>query len=365
MSDRCRWTGTEHKLPSHERGCEVPGCAGCVTCPERHCAMPRCGHHLREHEPRVCQRCIGRVRENLQRISDLCRLVPVAVTEAGVESGLLVLAGPVPEHSTHTARKRWALGGGLCRCAARGHVCPDRVAIAGPPCARAGCAHATCRRIRGLLTCPDLVAWLDNPDDERHPLWVLGTWDMLVAEHLGHTRTMRVTVPSAAAYIAGNLTDLARHDDFGMDELAREITGCLEHVEQTLAVGRYEHRGAPCPVCHASGRRAKPLVRKYAAGEPDDSLDLWVCPSSVCSQTWTVAQYARYVEGEYLDRADRLTARQIAAKYRISEGSVRGWASLGKVRRRGRDANGLALYDVDDTLRMRGNVASEPIARVP
>lgn len=316
-----------------------------------HCQMPRCARHLGDHEPRICHRCVGKVREHLERIQTLCAWAPVVAATASLDSAEVALAGPVADPNTHAARRRWAMRGGLCRC----ERCPDlEPTPEGPACKDwRTCKHHTCRRIVGRPTCPDLLAWLDNADDERHPLWVLGGWDLLVAEHFGHRRTMRVTIGGASGYLTANLTDLARHEDFAFDELAREVKGCVEHVENVLALALRQQRGAPCPVCYQSGRQAKPLVREYAEDEPDDSLDTWVCPRSECGEVWTVEQYDKYVERGHREQADRLTARAMAAEYRISEGSIRGWASKGLIRKRGRDQQGLTLYDVTDTLRVR------------
>lgn len=334
----CRWVDSRRLLPTHERDCNTSGCEGCLTCPERHC---RCGRHLDDDQQR-CERCIGRVRRDLKRITDLVRLVPHVALELGaINSEAVVAAGPVPRHSTQRARQGWVMTGALCRCAARDRTCPDLETIEGPPCESATCGHFTCERINGCPVCPDLRAWLDQADDTRHPLWVLGTWDIAVSEHLGHVeRTMRVTVARAAAYLEANLTDLARHDDFGFDEMGEEIATCKAYVEQVLSVAAYEQRGAPCPACG----KAK-LVKHHGLTEAGDH---WRCPK--CAQRWSDQDYRIKVDGIYLGVADRLTASQIAEQYRVPEGSVRGWATRGDVRRRGRDDRGRVLYDVADVL---------------
>lgn len=350
---RCHWNGERRVLVTHERDCGTAGCEGCEPCRRDHCLMPRCSRHLRDHEPYVCDHCVGEVRTKLARIRDLCTLAPVALSEGGTESRVAVLVGPVPERSTHDARRAWALRGGLCRCP----NCPDlRPEPEGPWCEDwKTCAHYACRRRTGRATCPDLLAWLDQADDERHPLWVLGSWDMLVAEHFGHTRTMRVTVDSAAAYLGANLTDLARHEDFAFDELAREIDDCATHVEDVLSVGTYVQRGAPCPACRDAGRKAKPLERQYHEGVTDDR-DEWTCP--ICDATFTLDEYSKRVYVDYLGEADRLTAQQMLAQYRVPEGTLRRWAngwtdSRGRwhepiVRKRGYDGQRRQLYDVSD-----------------
>lgn len=313
-----------------------------------------CHRHLTEHEPNVCGKCIGKVRVNLRRIRELCTLTLAAAIENGYDSTAATVAGPVPEYATYQARHRWAtVYGGLCRCGQRGAKCPDDETIEGPPCGDEKCKHTTCARLRGMRVCPDFLAWVDNADDERHPLWVLGSWDMLVAEHLGHKRTLRVTVPTAAAYLDSNLTDLARYEDFAFDELAREVRSCLVHVEDALALTPHVTKGAPCPVCYREGRPAKPLERTYAPGRTDDSHDEWACPRDECGQTWTAEEYDKYVAREHRNRATVLPESDIVERFRIKPTRLRQWATRGHVTRRGRTEDGRTLYDVADVERMR------------
>lgn len=363
---RCHWGRGERVLQTHLRSCRSAGCEGCEPCTEDHCVMPRCSNHLREYEPYVCARCVGRVRGKLQRVRDLCVIAPIVVTEGGTDSPVAVLVGPVPERSTHDARRTWALGGGLCRCGPG--ACPDHQALPAGPLCRGwkDCEHPVCRRRTGRAACPDLLTWLDNADDERHPLWVLGAWDMQVAEHLGHTRTMRVTVASAVAYLSANLTDLARDRDFAFDELAREVSACVEHIENVLAISTYIQRGAPCPVCQQAARPAKQLVREFNNQDPTGDSDLWSCPTPDCGETWGLKQYRKYVSGEYVDRAGDLTVRDLAVRTGVAAGTIRRWANVtrrvtsdgvtevpARLKSSGRSHDGRKLYRVADVEALR------------
>lgn len=315
--------------------------------------MPRCSNHLREHEPLVCDHCVGLVRLDLARIVVLCGFAPYVAAASGYQgfgSAAAVLVGPVPEHATYRARRGWALSGALCRCPAEGRVCPDHTfEPEGPECKDwQTCHHYACRRRNGIPTCPALVEWLELVDDERHPLWVLGTWDMLVSELLGHRRTLVVTVPTAAAYLESNLTDLARRTDFAFDELAREISETVTHIEGVLLLAIRQETGAPCPVCHAQGRKAKSLVRRFVEDDVTGESDRWVCPTEGCGQEWTPVEYDGYVASESLRYATRLPASHIAKLYRVPEATVRYWAAEGRVRRRGFDGQRRQLYDVAD-----------------
>lgn len=361
MTD-CRWTTEGRMTARHLRDCNTSGCAGCEPCTEDHC---RCGRHLRDSERLTCARCVGRTRKDLKRIGELCQLAPVAATEGGIGSAVMILAGPVPEHSTHTARHRWAVGGALCRCAPG--QCPDDQPMpSGPPCEDAtnGCAHHTCKRRTYRPTCPGLADWLEYAagDDELHPLWVLGTWDMLVAEHLEHDRRDRVTVAGAVAYLAMQLTYLAQDEGFAFDELATQVRDCREHVEQIMGVAAYTQRGAPCPTCR------RDLELHHDPAIADGSGDRWRCGSKTCEQReLTLDQYAERVYRDYLDKATALTAAQILAQYRVPESKVRSWAQPTRVSRDGamsveppklkcvgRDSDGRKLYPVDVVLQLRG-----------
>jgi hypothetical protein len=330
--------------------------------------MPRCSRHLRHEEPKYCGRCVGAVRDDLARIADLCLLAPAAVGESGTSSPVAVLVGPVPEHSTYTARRAWAVGGGVCRCKA----CPDLQPLPdGPICEEwADCTHDVCRRHTGRTCCPGILTWLDDDthSDKLHPRWILGSWDWLAGTALDQRRRNRVTVASAVSYLDANLTDLSRSAKFAFDDFAREVAECCLHVEQVLLVARYVEKGAPCPECDRAGRKPKPLECHF---DPDDSTgdhDLWICPT--CNEVWTKDQYDKYVEREFLTRAPRLTASQIHGQYGVPEGTLRRWANgwndsrTGErreaiVRKRGKNQHGQQLYDVDDVKRARGSQRQE------
>lgn len=366
--ERCHWGGEQRVTRRHVRDCNASGCEGCDPCRKTHCAMPRCSHHLREGEDRVCASCVGGVRQQLTRLVQLCGFAPAVAATSGIDAPAAVLTGPVPERSTYQARHGWAVHHrGLCRCAMRGQVCPDlQPEPAGPDCSDwKTCDHHVCRRRNGRPTCPYLVAWLDTVDDERHPLWVLEGWDRLVAEHLGHHRTLRVTISSAASYLDASLTDLARLEDFAFDELARELEDCVAHVEGVLLLRERVQRGAPCPVCG----RANLEKHWESSGETYDEAndqyldtsghweDLWVCPDPQCHQTWTEEEYRAKVQGIYVQASNKLTAAQIASTYRVPEGTTRRWASEGKVGRRGFDNQHRQLYDVAEVKACRDNSA--------
>lgn len=361
---KCHWNGTTRVTQQHLRDCNNSGCDGCKPCTLTHCTMPRCSRHLGDHETGVCHRCVGDVRTGIARIRDLCILAPHAAAEpgTGIHSAIAVLVGPVPEHSTHAARHTWAIRA-LCTCGTDPDDCPDnQPAPIGPLCEKSDtCIHAVCRRATWRPTCPGLSEWLEYADDEQHPLWVLGAWDIMVTGHLGHHRTNRVTLAGATSYITANLTDLARDPDFPFDELAKEINDCKTHVEEVMGVAPHQQKGVPCPTCYEAGRPAKPLIRKFNLTQPDDRRDSWICLRAGCDEEMTLDDYAKHVYVKYLERAEKLTAAQIQAQYRVPEGTLRRWANgwtthVGDaivehapiVRKRGYDQANRQLYDVAD-----------------
>jgi hypothetical protein len=201
--------------------------------------------------------------------------------------------------------------------------------------------------------------YLDNLADrlgDNHPMWVLGTWDLLIIEHLNHAhRTQQVTLETAAAYIKTNLTDLARDDEFPFKELADDIRHCHEHLEDVLRDGDRPEKGAPCPACGGPA-----LVKEYGS---EDELDMWVCPSARCHQVWRERDYRTMIDGIYVEVADWLTGVQIEAKYRVRAGTVRQWANRGEVQKR-KTHEGQTEYDVASVLRMRDTAPSVDIPSV-
>lgn len=298
-------------LRTHQRDCEGAACQGCDPCPEAHCRI--CGReHVtvdRRGTDQTCASCLGDVRTDLADIyRHAARLLGEAIVR-GINSEAAVYAGPAanPEN--------WG----------------RRLLLIG----RNG-------------TDKEANAFTDDNRDEPHPTWVVGTWEMLVRDHLEQPSDEQITLSSARDYLDGHLTRLAHDIEFGFEEMAKELRTCRGRLEDLLAEGERAETGAPCPAC---GARA--LVKSYGGSEDDDR---WTCPK--CRQWWTEADYRTKVDGIYLGVADALTASQMQRAHRIPEGSTRAWAAKGEVRRRGRDDQGRTLYDVTDTLRMRDGKAS-------
>lgn len=319
-----------HVLRTHLADCVSAGCDGCAPCPERHCS--RCGREHVTVEGRgadiTCARCIGGVREDMAEIERRSEKLLTEAVHRGINSEAANLAGPVPPTLEAIEAHRWRQ------------------------------LSAFWGRI------PEL------PEDDQHPAWVLGSWELLVREHLGQPTEGRVLLATARRYLDGHLTRLAQDDAFPFEELAREVRSCLTHLEAVVHDSRRRQQGAPCPMCGQAR-----LEMWHADCQCDDGAPAAVC-SGVCAEDdvwWCPRCGAEYAPSDYRDKvgmlaplvADRLTARQMAEVYRVPEGSVRGWASRGKVRRRGHDGQGRMLYDVADVLAQRDGHAGHASRDAP
>lgn len=306
----CRWVATDQPrmLRTHERDCNTSGCPGCTPCPERHCAL--CGIEHVTHEGRgddqVCAPCIGDVRTGIRAIVDMSERLLTEAVHRGVNSEAANLAGrTIDDAEGHEA---W--------------------------------------RYRAMSAAMGRIPQLD--DDTQHPLWILGTWEMLVREHYDQPTRERLTLTAAREYLNGHLTRLAHDVDFAFEELARDVRGCQAHLEDVLREGERDDLGVTCPPCG----RAR-LVKSYGKTEDDDR---WTCPK--CRQWWTDEDYRDKVSGIFVGVANELTDRDMETRTRVPAATVRSWAHRGKVRKRGRSADGRVLYDVADVERVRDEDAA-------
>lgn len=308
----CRWNGASspRMLRTHLVGCEGV-CEGCQPCEANHCGQ--CG---KEHvgTDLTCPGCVGATREHIAAIVDMSsRLLREAIVK-GVNSEAANLAGPVADPEA------WSWRAATARKGAADHIT------------------------------------LTEDDESTHPAWTLGTWEMLVREHLEQPSDDLLTIELAAGYLNLHLTRLAQDGEFAFEELARDVRKCVGHLEDVLSEGEREERGAPCPTCsdERQDKRGARLVRHYAKTDHSGDSDTWHCPANV-NHWWTEPRYRSHIDDRFLKNAKALTARQMHEAHDVSEGSVRGWSSTGKVRKVGKDHRGLTLYDVADVLAARGS----------
>lgn len=270
-------------------------------CWERHCLS--CGS--RHVDQLTCAWCVGQARETLREIGRLCELLPEEVEVKGVQSEAMVLLGPA------------------CDVEARGHL---EASVAA-----------------GRLS----ADYLEDADDEHHPLLVLGNSQMEWEAELDHESTSKVTVSGALHYLGVNLTDMAQWPHITIADHWAAWVACLGHLRSVLRDTGQEVTGAPCPTCHRHLR---------LDGE------MWVCRE--CRTTRDQVQYDEMVHEVYLLTADRLHVDDLAEKLGIPARTIRQWASerKGKGARpplifpAGRTETGRSLYRVTEVEALRARV---------
>tara|TARA_R100000655_G_scaffold92848_1_gene134066 strand:+ start:17196 stop:18032 length:837 start_codon:yes stop_codon:yes gene_type:complete len=246
--------------------------------PTRHCTARRtCSVHVGEDEL-TCPRCIARTRANLRRIPTLdALLLPVAVAN-GADSTAADLAGPAAQPRDWTER-RIAMRSHLAAWSDRGRITERQYVHA---------RHA-----------------MDETDD-RHPLNVLGQWDLMIREDYDHPSQERVTVANAADYLDRQLARIANDPDQDWALMSTEIRKTRRYLERVVSLAAAPERGAPCPDCTSEETGVGPrLVRHYShwcddetcerIHYDDDTADQWICPRDR-GHVWSHADYERWIE---------------------------------------------------------------------
>lgn len=319
----CRFTSTTTpRVLKGRHGDECPGdeCRGCQPCPERHCQVCGVSHVTVDGRgsDETCAGCLSETRDDLGAIVELSGHTLAEAVHKGVDSEAAMLAGRAID--TPEGIEAWN--------------------------------HRAMSAAMGRI--PEL-----DVTDERHPLWVLGTWEMLIREHLDQPSEARITVWRAADYLGGHLTRLAHDPEFAFDELARDLRRCRGHLEVVLHDGEQVEHGAPCLKCetvrlHRIYRgRELPWSSK---DEPRHAMeDGWACPR--CRGWSNPDQYRLAVTNEHRERANWLTDADMEARTRVPAATVRSWArstgdgSKPRVRKR-RDSE-RTVYSVEDVIRER------------
>lgn len=331
----CKWNGRGNPrvLPSrHDDLCNDERCRGCQPCGERHCGV--CGiQHVTVDglgSDQTCPDCLAETRTKLAKIAAMSRRMLGEAITRGVNSEAAMLAGPTADPETWQRRHRLITNAALT---ADDETSPQHKAW---------------------------LAWIEDCRDERHPLWVLGTWEQAVREHLDQPSEARIEIDSAWSYLDGHLTRLAHDPGFAFDELTRDVNGCHSLLEDVLHDGEREIHGAPCVKCH------KPLLR-------DDQQDeeSWWCER--CKRRSNADQYRLAVSEAYRQEAKRLTAADLAIRIGVAAGTIRRWASKKErvegerivedpplLHSAGVDSQGRKVYDVQTAERLRDRMRASP-----
>lgn len=269
-------------------------CKGCLPCPERHCVV--CG--MRHAMDQTCPDCLAEVRENLDAITDcLVRLKDQALNGSTMTGSGAVkpeAASEIPGGEAMVELGPWSTG--------EAATDPSQRAL---------------ERVR-----PDATI--------SH---ALASWAQDWTESAGGTARHPLT--------PDHVTWASRHHA-GFSDFATEMRQCRARIEDMVHLGSRTMTGAPCFMCH------RPLERVYGK---DDASDQWWCDR--CKRSLGVGEYVTEVGKNYRAKADWLTVEDIAETYRVTRGSVSGWASAGYVRKKSDMNTGRMVYNVADILAKR------------
>ena len=300
-----------------------PECEGCLPCTRRHCDVCE-RRHVREDF--TCPSCLAEIREAMARILELCGLPLLEQALLGttdpIESEAVALLGPVAHQEAWYHRRESALAGRIP------------------------------------------ADFLEVARDEKHPLFVLGTWELAWREWLDHETDARVTVTGAARYLDSQLAYMAGQPDVPLDQLHGDLKGCVGYLEGVLSAG--EQRPATCPRCGGKlvlVHDTKHEDSDYEPGREAETYDdRWVCQARDCGQEWTDAAYRAKILAVREAKATALPASAIQRVHGVPESTVRTWAQRGLVAKRGKDTEGRLLYDVAHVLACRDGVDDTPEA---
>jgi hypothetical protein len=266
------------------------------------------------HADGCCAECLAETRDALREIARLCDALPEEVEHRGVHSEAMMLLGPTAD--------------------------PEAV------------GHVEASIAAGRLP----ADWLDVADHELHPLFVLGSWDMVVRDALEHDEPAdRLTVATAVDYLDRQLTYLGGYEHVPFEDLARDLRRCRAHVEQVLHDGEQVEHGAPCLTCK------RPVTRSMG----DDGEYHYRCER--CRRDLTANEYRLAVRAAHVAHADRLNVEDMAERIRVPASTIRRWANVLRhqraggepvehpplIRSCGRDDRGRKVYRVDDALKVR------------
>lgn len=234
----CRFVATDQPravVGEHYDHCADDRCRGCWPCLERHCVVCR-----RTHVDVTCAECLAGIRDDLRQIREMCGLplIEELLTNGRDEARMLIGPTANPE--------------------AWGH-----------------------RAMSAMMGRVD-AAYLNDCRDEKHPLWVLGTWSEVWRDHLNQHSDLPITLQRAADYVDRHLHEMAKRDDPDFGQFAEEVRGCREHLQLVL---RDQDKGDRANVgCFDCGGR---LERKLTKN--DGFEDVWTCGR--CRRRYTPGEY--------------------------------------------------------------------------
>lgn len=309
----CRWNGrTNPRLLTgrHEDTCADETCAGCQACPESHCGVCQ-----RAHAEGTCPECTAVTRDDLREIGRLCGSLPAEVEHRGVNGEAMMLLGPAADPEAWRNRAMSATMGRL----------PE--------------------------------GYLDDCRDEAHPMWVLGTWEQVWRDELGHVTDLKATLPRLVDYLDREMHVMAGRAEPPFEDFARDVRGCRAHLEDVLMAGeRVERTEVPCLECGTL------LVKVHKDAEDRDGYE---CQRKSCDRTWYDQQEFTLAKAEHLksEGADKFVPLTTAlAAIGRPEQTVRTWVRNGAVDSKRDEQNRVVVW-WPDVRRM--HLLAETRKRVP
>lgn len=286
----------------HVEDCLDDQCSGCQPCLDAHCRV--C--HL-AHIEGTCPECMTETREALHEIARMCGALPDEVEHRGTNGEAMFLLGPVADPEAR---------GHLEASVAAGRVSPD---------------------------------YLAEAIGENHPLWVLGTWDMVWRDALEHDGTELVTIVTAADYLDRTMTYMSGYPHVPFEEFARDLRKCAGHLAAVLHDGEQIEKGAPCLTCK------RPVTLTTTDKGVTSHCDR-------CNRTLTANEYRLAVHAAFIAHAVMLSADDMAFRIAMPASTIRRWANVRRFQRAGedpveapplmrscgRDAHGRKVYRVED-----------------
>jgi uncharacterized C2H2 Zn-finger protein len=311
----CRWNGSGNPRiikDRHEDTCSSDGCAGCQPCTDAHCRV--CG---RTHSEGACPECIGSTRDDLRTIATMCDALPAEVAHRGINGEAMVLLGPA------TDPERW------------------------------GFTEASV--LSGRLP----ADWIEDATGELHPMFVLGTWEMVWRDHLEQPTGLKATLPRLVDYLDARMHSMATEPFVSFEDFARDLRRCRAHMELVLHDGEQVDRGAPCM---GDECERVPLKREWGKLAAADG---WRCPR--CNVWRSDEDYRRNVAHLHRKEATHLSDRDMEIRTGVKAGTVRSWAREdkdgGPPKVSKRTNSGRTLYSVADVLKTatsRGLLSQQP-----
>lgn len=233
----CKWNGRKQPrvLPArHDDDCRNETCAGCLACVEPHCRVCGIAHGLG-----ACPECVGAARDDLHNIGRLCDSLPEEVAHRGVNGEAMVLLGPAADPE------------------ARGHL--EASVLAG--------------RVS--------EDYLDVADGERHPKFVVATWDVVWRDALEHDEAEGWTLAVGIDYLDRQLTYMASFEHVPFEDFATQVRDCRAHLESVLHdQNQGDRANVGCFECGGD------LERKLSKAGFED---VWTCGR--CKRKYTPAEY--------------------------------------------------------------------------